>query len=241
MIILYIPYSEENDLMTKALHWKEVLSNQNIRIIQHGKKIDYKSMEHVPLTIYVLAHGIDNLLENFHLASDCPITDRTTLLGIDKIAERFNSDFLYLHHRISNIKLYFCNNKGNQKSIAEKFQQNLILFDAFIDYYAGTLFCPSTDKKKYSIYNGQWYVSSNVRHTLYKRMGEDSNVKMSIKQLSMLNFFEDAKQKRIDLMFERQKKARQEQLMKKRKELLEYQQMHGGKMELDELCQPPNL
>lgn len=147
MIILYIPFCEENDLIARAIHWQEVLDTQNILIIQHGKKINYQSMMQERLKIYVLAHGIDNLLEQFHLASTFPNTARTTLLSIDKIAERFNSDFLYLHHRIKRIKLYFCNNKGNQKSIAEKFHQNLILFNAFIDYYAGTLFSPSTDKK----------------------------------------------------------------------------------------------
>lgn len=155
MIILYIPFCEENDLIEKAIYWQEVLDTQNILIIQHGKKINYQSMMQEPLTIYVLAHGIDYLLEQFHLASTFPYTDRTTLLGIDKIAERFNSDFLYLHHKIKSIKLYFCNNKGNQKSIAEKFHQNLILFHACIDYYAGTLFSPSTDRKKYSCHNGQ--------------------------------------------------------------------------------------
>ncbi|HHT0591981.1 TPA: hypothetical protein ACTXXA_000534 [Legionella anisa] len=151
MIILYIPFHEENDLIAHALHWKETLNNQNILIAQHGVPINYKLMEREHLTIYVLAHGIDNLLEHLHLASTCTITKQSMHLGIDKIAERFNSDFVYLHHRIGHIKLYFCNNKGNQQSMAEKFKSHLVLFDAYIDYYAGTIFSPSTNKKSMPI------------------------------------------------------------------------------------------
>ncbi|KTD40583.1 hypothetical protein [Legionella parisiensis] len=219
MIILYIPFHEENDLIAHALHWKETLNDENIVIVQHGKPINYKLMEHDYLTIYVLAHGVDNLLEYFQLASTCSSTNQPTYLGIDKIAERFNCDFVYVHHKISNIKLYFCNNKGNQKTLAEKFNSNLVLFDAFIDYYAGTLFSPSTDKKKYSYCHGKWYSSSNVRRTLHKnRDWQDPNDQISIKQLSMLNFLENAKQNRIDLMVNKQKKARQKLMMQRRNE-----------------------
>ncbi|KTD69102.1 RNA binding protein (contains ribosomal protein S1 domain) [Legionella steelei] len=233
MIILYIPFCEENDLIAKAIDWKSELSNQDILIIQHGKKINYQPLLHEPLTIYVLAHGIDNLLERLHLAGNCPVTQRTTLLSIDKIAERFNSDFLYLHQRVRNIKLYFCNTKGNQKSIAEQFHRNLILFDAFVDYYAGTLFGPSKDKRKYSCRDGQWSVTSKVRQTLYKKIDADSNEPIGIKQLSLLNFFEDAKQKRLAFVHERQKKARHELLMRKRKEHLEHQKIHGDDINTD--------
>jgi hypothetical protein len=219
MIILYIPFHEENDLIAPALYWKNTLKDQNILIVQHGKSINYKLMEQEPLTIYILAHGVDNLLDYFHLASTCSITNQLTHLGIDKIAERFNGDFVYLHHRISNIKLYFCNNKGNQQAIAEKFNSHLVLFDAFIDYYAGTLFPPSMDKKKYSYCHGKWYSSSNVRRTLHKnRMWQDQNDQISIKQLSMLNFLENAKQNRIDLMLNKQKEARQKLVMQRRNE-----------------------
>ncbi|WP_392536615.1 hypothetical protein [Legionella sp. 227] len=217
MIILYIPFCEENDLIASAIYWQKVLNTQNLLIIQHGKKINYQSMMKESLTIYVLAHGIDYLLEQFHLASTFPTTAQTTLLSIDKIAERFNSDFLYLHHRIRSIKLYFCNNKGNQKSIAEKFHQNLILFNAFIDYYAGTLFSPSTDKKKYSCHNGQRLPASKVRQTLDKsRRDEDSPERMNIKQLSKADFIDETKQKNLEFMIQRQKKVRQELFMNKR-------------------------
>lgn len=219
MIILYIPFHEKNDLIAHAQHWKEALNDQNILIVQHGKPINYKLMEDEYLTIYVLAHGIDNLLEYFHLASNCSITNQSTHLGIDKIAERFNYDFVFLHHRIINIKLYFCNNKGNHQAIAEKFNSHLVLFDAVIDYYAGTLFSPSADKKKYSYYNGKWYSSSNVRKTLCKsRIWQDPDDQISIKQLSILSFLENTKQNRIDLMFNRQKKARQKLFMQRRNE-----------------------
>ncbi|WP_412757778.1 hypothetical protein [Legionella bozemanae] len=217
MIILYIPFHEENDLNARALDWKETLNDQNILIVQHGKPMNYKLMEREYLTIYILAHGIDNLLEYFHLASTCSSTNQPTHLGIDKIAERFNYDFVYLHHRISNIKLYFCNNKGNQQTIAEKFNSHLVLFDAFIDYYAGTLFSPSTDKKKYSYCHGKWYSSSNVRQTLHKnKIWQNPNDHVSIKQLSMLNFWENAKQNRMNLILNRQKKARQKLVMQRR-------------------------
>ncbi|WP_182350235.1 hypothetical protein [Legionella sp. PC1000] len=203
--------------MVHALQWKEILNDQKILIVQHGEAINYKLMEHEHLTIYVLAHGIDNLLEHFHLAS--AITNQSTHLGIDKIAERFNYDFVYLHHRIGKIKLYFCNNKGNQQTIAQKFHRHLVLFDAFIDYYAGTLFSPSADKKKYSHCNGKWYSSSNVRTTLHKnKICQEAYDEISIKQLSMLNFLASAKQKRIDLMLNRQKKARQQLFMQRRNE-----------------------
>lgn len=221
MIILYIPFHEENDLLILAVNWKEALKEQNILILQHGNPIPYKLMEKEHLTIYVLAHGVDNLLAHFRLASNYPITPQTTHLGIDKIAERFNSDFIYLHHKVGNIKLYFCNNKGNQKSIAEKFHSHLILFDALIHYYAGTLYSPSEDKKKYSRYQGQWYASSKVRNILQKRATRlDLNQQMSIKAQSMFRFFDHAKQQRIDSILQKRKKTRLELVMQKRKETL---------------------
>lgn len=219
MIILYIPFSEENDLIPKAMDWKETLKDQNILIIQHGKKINYKLLEDKILKIYVLAHGINDLLEYFHLASHFPLTQQTTHLGIDKLAERFNNDFVYLHHQILTIKLYFCNNMGNQKSIAEKFSQNLILFHGFINFYAGTLCGPALDRKKYSHLGGMWYQSSHVRNTLTQKVCINPVTDLNIKELSQFNFFD--KSKHFAWALKRQAEARHKIWMKKRQEQVE--------------------
>ncbi|KTD09135.1 RNA binding protein (contains ribosomal protein S1 domain) [Legionella gratiana] len=224
MKILYIPFHEENDLVLSAINWKKRLSNENLLIIQHGQPIDYKVIENSgdTITIYVLAHGMDSSLEPFHLASKANITSTTTKLDIKEIAERFNSDFVCIHHKIVSIKLYFCNNQGNQKSIAERFNQNLTLFTSSIDYYAGTLFAPMNDKIKYSLFDGTWYKAAQVRTTLYPQIASmDSDVRLTVKERSLLKFLEDAKQKRFNTMIQRQHKARQERIMKNRAEYTE--------------------
>ncbi|PWY54285.1 hypothetical protein DGG96_17695 [Legionella qingyii] len=227
MIILYIPFHENNDLIARAIDWKNTLTDQNILILQHGNPIDYNLLNQEQLTIYILAHGVNQLLEHFHLSSHYPITSQTTYLSIDQIADRFNSDFVYLHFRIKNIKLYFCNNQGNQKDIAELFYKNLVLFDASINYYAGTVFSPSKNHKKYSFFHGQWYCCSNVRNSLRIKTCLDSDEKLNIKTLTILNFVSDAKQKRIDEVFQSRKKARHEQLMRMRKKETKHQEQNS--------------
>lgn len=231
MIILYIPFYEENDLVTSAIEWKKTLGDKNILILEHGKRIDYKPFSNEHLTIYILAHGIDDQIEHFHLASSSSITKKTSYLDIEQIADRFNSDFTYVRTKVKNIKLYFCNNKGNQKTIAERFNKNLILIDTPIDYYAGTLFSPFRDKKKYSHYHGQWHISSNVHNTLYQRTPLELDYRISIKERTQLEFLENAKQKRIDFLFERQRKTRHERLRKTRGELLEKHKLEREEMQ----------
>ncbi|WP_454784211.1 hypothetical protein [Legionella sp. WA2024007413] len=230
MIILYIPFHEHNDLVSNAIHWKTTLKDQKILILQHGNPINYKSIKQEQLTIYILAHGVNHLLEYFHLASTYPISSQTAYLSIDKIADRFNSDFVYVHSKVRDIKLYFCNNQGNQKAIAKEFHKNIVLFDADIDYYTGTLFCPSLNNKKYSFFHGQWYTSSTVRETLYKEPWNDPDEKINIKTQTMLNFFAEAKQKRIDLIVQRRKKAYHELLMQKRNKELDNQKLNNEEM-----------
>ncbi|WP_454781786.1 hypothetical protein [Legionella sp. WA2022007384] len=230
MIILYIPFHEHNDLIAKAIHWKETLKNQNILILQYGTPIDYKLMKMEHLTIYILAHGVNHLLEHYHLTSTYPITSQTNFLSIDKIAERFNSDFVFVHSKVKNIKLYFCNNQGNQQAIAQQFHKNLVLFDAYINYYTGTLFGPSQNNKKYSFYRGLWYSSSKVRETLHKKKWLDSDEKMNIKKLTIFNSLVEAKQKRIDFNLRRQEKAHHELLTHRRNIESDHQQPNNEKM-----------
>jgi hypothetical protein len=201
MIILYIPFYEKNDLIDKALAWKSTDTDKKILIIQHGKDIDYKAITDENHIVYILAHGIDDLNQHsYHLASNNLITNKTTCLGIERIAERFNLDFTYVHSRIKNIKLYFCNNKGNQKAMAERFSNNLVqLFNPQVDYYAGTLYSPFKNKKKYSQYFGLWYPTSKVRGTIYPNASNNElEPRLNIKKRDMLAFFENAKQKRFD-------------------------------------------
>ncbi|KTD69983.1 RNA binding protein (contains ribosomal protein S1 domain) [Legionella santicrucis] len=229
MKILYIPFHEENDLCIAAIDWKERLSEENILIIQHGQPINYNAIkkEVGTISLYILAHGMDSFSQPFHLASHSNLTSKTTTLDIEKIADRFNSDFVYLHHKINRIKLYFCNNKGNQKLIAERFNNNLILFSSSIDYYAGFITPPWGDKKKYSLFYGVWYRTSKVRSTLYqKREPLDLDIKLTVKERSILEFLENAKQKRLDAALQRQRKAREERLMKNRKEYIEKYRLH---------------
>lgn len=224
MKILYIPFHEENDLCIAAVHWKRRLSEENILIIQHGQPINYNAIENEvgAITLYILAHGIDSLSQPFHLASHSRISSKTTKLDIEKIADRFNSDFAYIHHKIGHIKLYFCNNKGNQKLIAERFNNNLILFSSPIDYYAGFLTSPWRDKTKYSLFYGIWYKTSKVRNTLYRKIEPlDPDIKLTVKELSLLEFLETAKQKRMDALLQRQRKTREERIIKNRKEYTE--------------------
>ncbi|KTD60593.1 RNA binding protein (contains ribosomal protein S1 domain) [Legionella sainthelensi] len=219
MKILYIPFHEENDLCIAATLWKRRLSEENILIIQHGQPIDYNVLKNAAgtITLYVLAHGIDSWSQPFHLASHSIITSKTTQLDIEKIADRFNSDFVYLHHKINHIKLFFCNNKGSQKLIAERFNKNLILFSSPIDYYAGIITSPWQDKIKYSLFQGTWYKTSKVRNTLYqKKDSMDADIRLTVKERSMREFLANAKQKRIDKVLQRQSKARQERLIKNR-------------------------
>ncbi|WP_131794959.1 hypothetical protein [Fluoribacter gormanii] len=241
MIILYIPFHENNDLIVRAIHWKNTLKDQNILILQHGNPIDYDLLNQEHLNIYILAHGVNHLLEHFRLTSNYPITSQTTCLGVNQIADRFNSDFVHLHFRVRNIKLYFCNNQGNQKAIAELFHKNLVLFDASINYYAGTVFSPSNNNKKYSLYHGQWYRSSRVRKTLRMETYLDSVEKMDIKTLTMHNFFSDAKQKHIDAYFQSRKKAYHEQLMQMRKIKTGHQEQNRDEMKDKENNNVPSL
>lgn len=224
MKILYIPFHEENDLCIAAILWKKTLSDENILIIQHGQPINYNALENATgtITLYVLAHGIDSLSQPFHLASHSILTSKTTQLDIENIADRFNSDFVYLHHKINHIKLFFCNNKGNQKLIAERFNSNLILFSSPIDYYAGIITSPWQDKIKYSLFNGTWYKTSKVRNTLYQKHEPiDADIKLTVKERSLREFLANAKQKRIDAVFQRQSKARQERIIKNREKYTE--------------------
>lgn len=227
MKILYIPFHEENDLVLTAIRWKNTLNGKNITIIQHGKPINYHAIKDKVLTIYVLAHGLDSATEPFYLASHSKITRSTTKLDIKKIAERFNYDFVYLHTQLKNIKLYFCNNKGDQKFIAERFKNNLVLFSSPIDYYAGTITEPFKDKTKYSLFAGVWYKTSKVRNTLYnKAVLLDSNDRLSVKERSRLEYLEKAKQSRRDAVLQRQHKARQEKFTQNRHKYTEEQRLH---------------
>ncbi|VEB37268.1 RNA binding protein (contains ribosomal protein S1 domain) [Legionella sainthelensi] len=244
MKILYIPFHEENDLCIAAILWKRRLSEENILVIQHGQPINYNELKNAAgtITLYVLAHGIDSLSQPFHLASHSIITSKATQLDIEKIADRLNSDFVYLHHKINHIKLFFCNNKGNQKFIAERFNKNLILFSSPIDYYAGILTSPWQDKIKYSLFHGTWYKTSRVRNTLYQKNEPlDADIKLTVKERSMREFLANAKQKRIDRVLQRQSKARQERLIKNRGYYTEQHKLSLEDTAEDAANEPSNL
>lgn len=173
MKILYIPFKEENDLLDRALYWKNMLVPKKIFIVQHGTEINYSLLRYGKFTLYILAHGTSNLRNPFLLASHSFSLKNSTYLDIEQIADRYNSDFAYVHTNVAQIKLYFCNKKGNQKDIAKRFKKNLILSDPPIDYYAGTLFAPGKDRKKFAVYDGFIYPTSLQRSTLLPKIEKE--------------------------------------------------------------------
>lgn len=151
MIILYIPFIHVGDLQAKAELWKSRSSKpEAVKIIKHDEDIDCDALEGQDLCIYVLSHGIDDKENHaFDLANNSRRDDNLKIISIREIAHRFNRDFTCLHSDIKKVKLYFCNNKGNEEEIARQFVKELVLLDEVkISCYKGTLFVPNTDGNK---------------------------------------------------------------------------------------------
>lgn len=141
MNILYIPFheNEDTDLMTLARLWQlnRVIKPQ---IIIHRQDIDERLLDGETLTIFILAHGMGFDGENYQVYSHSTTGPHLNTISITEVARRFAYDFQYFASKVGQINLYFCNDRGSEKRVAQNFIDKLTTFDNLdIRYFRGKL------------------------------------------------------------------------------------------------------
>lgn len=144
MLVLYIPYKEDTDLVFLADKMRMQLVNEEVLIFRHAHHELKDIPEDKELNIYVLGHGNVPYINSGKITSDANVSHDTTILTIEEIADRFNMDFLYFASQVSSIKLYFCNQVSTEKDIAEKFKAQLMGKETVIDYFSGMVMTNKT-------------------------------------------------------------------------------------------------
>ncbi|KTD51926.1 RNA binding protein (contains ribosomal protein S1 domain) [Legionella quinlivanii] len=152
MIVLYVPFAraEAGDLVAGMDEWlRNHLPNsaESIRVVYFGEPLKL-ALLYEPLQVYICAHGYAN--SSLEVGNHKNYT-QALRISAEKVAQRFNYDFLLVHHRICSIHVYCCGESRKNSAIASQLTEDLQLFECRIVSYSGILTVPDMNGTQWSL------------------------------------------------------------------------------------------
>lgn len=214
MIVLYIPFPRDasGNLAPLVNRWKDnhaLNFTRPILTMFSGDDIDLDETKGC-FEIYICAHGSDDYPSELGNHADEDLSD---WVDMETVAERFSSDFLIVSHLISTIHCYCCGNEDKNQSLASLFRSHLLRAEMPICSYGGSLYGADSQGLLWCIKNNEKMPISKTRRIIYNEIDQsfaEPWMRKPLKVLELERFIEQAREKRIDRFFARQKEKRQE-------------------------------
>ncbi|MCE3046379.1 hypothetical protein [Legionella sp. 16cNR16C] len=210
MIVLYVPFTREKagDLVAGTDEWLRnhlPISAESIGVLFYKEPLKLAFLSE-PLQVYICAHGYAN--SSLELGNHKNY-NQALRISAEEVAQRFNYDFLLIHHRICSIHVYCCGESSKNSVIASELNENLQLFECPIVSYGGILTVPDTNGRQWSL-NGSARVpvALTAREMKSKSLAATMNLDRHLITQSSSLWWRDSQESRQMSFFTRQKADR---------------------------------